>query len=140
MPVAATRSLMRSVVERRLRPVHAVGVADGRGEDVHAGALDEADRDLQRLDRPLLVGADVVLHAADTLDLALDVGTVTARLGHDLDALPLVLLDGQVVRVEEHRVPARCQAGADDRAVGAVVEMERDRYARCRRSSCPTCP
>ena len=135
MPVACHEVGDALVVERGSRLVQAVGVADGRGEDVHPGALDEADRDLERLDRPLLVRADAVLDAADALDLPFHVGAVLARLGHDLEALAFVLLDRQLVGVEEDRVPARGQAGADDLAVGAVVEVQRHRARRCWRWS-----
>jgi hypothetical protein len=51
---------------------------------------------------------------------------VAARLRHDLDALALVLLDGELAGVEEDRVPALRQARADHVPLGAVVEVQRD--------------
>ena len=84
------------------------------------------------------VGADAVLDAGDRLDLALDVRAVPAGLGDDLDRLPLVLLDRQVRGVEEHRVPAPLEALGDHRAVGAVVEVQRDRHLDARRHRRPT--
>ena len=62
-----------------------------------------------------LVGADAVLDALDALDLALDVRAVPAGLGDDLGGLPQVLGHVQLVRVEEHRVPAAGEAVGDDR-------------------------
>ncbi len=56
------------------------------------------------------IRADAVLDALDPLDLAFDGGAVPPRLGHDLDALPAVLLDGELGGIEEHRVPAHGQA------------------------------
>jgi hypothetical protein len=50
-----------------------------------------------------------------------------SRLGDDLDALPLVLLDRQLGGVEEDGVPALREAGADHVPFRAVVQVQRDR-------------
>ena len=84
----------------------------------------KAERHLERLARRLLVGADVVLDPLDALDLALDVGAVAARLGHDLVGLALVLLDRQRRGVEQHGVPAALQA--------RVMTSRSGQWSRCR--------
>ena len=53
-----------------------------------------------------------------------------ARLGDHLDGLAGVLVDGQGRAVEEHRVPPGLEAGRDDLAVRAVVEVQRHGHGR----------
>ena len=106
--------------------VLAVGVADRWREAVDAGALDEVDGHLQRLLDRCLVRSDVVLDPLDALDLALDAGARSTGLLNHLGGLSKILRDIELVRVEEHGVPAPFQAGADHLAVGAVIQVQRD--------------
>ena len=80
-------------VQSRLRVIHAVGVADGRGEAVDAREADEIERDLECLCLARLVAADAVLDAPDGLDLAFDSGTDGMCLGDDLSARGPVVRD-----------------------------------------------
>ncbi len=107
--------------------VEAVGGADGRRERVDAGRGDERGGDVRRVDVAALVGADPVLDAGHRLDLALDLRAVAVGLGDDLDRLARVLLDVELRAVEQDGVPARVEAARDPLAVGAVVEVQRDR-------------
>ena len=97
--------------------VHPMGVADRGGEDVDPGGVDEVDDRLQRLDVLRLV-AGHLLGPLEAFDLALDVGSITARLVDHLDALAQVLLDRQLAGVEEDRVPAHGETFADQARSG----------------------
>ena len=83
-------------VEDRSFLVRAVGIADRGGEDVHPGASDEIEYDLERLALRLAVRSHAVLDPRDGLDLALHLGPVLARFGDNLDRLPQVLLYGKL--------------------------------------------
>ena len=117
----------------RLGLVEPVRGPDRRRERVDAGRRDELARHLDRVHLAAVVGADAVLDAGDALDLALDLRAVAVGLGDDLDRLARVLGDVELGAVEQHRVPARLEAGRDPLPVGAVVEVERHRDRAPRR-------
>src|SRR5205085_1246136 len=112
-------------VQVRRGGVPAVRVADRGGEAVDAGARDEVDGDVERLPLGRLVRADAVLDALDALDLTLDVRAVPAGLGDHLHRLPQVLGDVELVRVEQHRVPAAVETAGDHRPIRTVVQVQR---------------
>ena len=102
-------------------------VADGRGEDVDPGFLDEGQRGFEGLTLRLVVGAVIIFNTSDGLDLALDGCTDSVRFLDDLDCLSLVFGYRHFGCVEQHRIPPVLQAFGDDVSVRAVIEVKCDR-------------
>ena len=102
-------------------------VADGRGEDIDPGFLDEGQRSFEGLAQRLVIGAVIIFNTGDGLDLAFDGCTDGVRFLDDLDCLSLVFGYRHFGCVEQHRIPPVLEAFGDDVPVRAVIEVKGDR-------------
>ena len=104
--------------------VHAVDIADARGQKIHPKA-----RYLRALSgvRHLACANHAVLFAADGAHLGLDRGALRMREGNKLPGLFHVLFNGVVAAVE-HDGGEACRKARLRALIGAVVQMQGHRH------------